>query len=168
VRPGPCRVATMQTFVSLPATIQAFRLEAFQEVLPDGIQKAWGAAGRPDGSEPGGVFVVTAQGQRVYVTPGEWIAAEEKPGHFYPIAHDVFARRWDLPIPTLYQERAAERYFTASEHVAVVALRDRIVALAAEIDARVPDGRNKALALTALEDVQMRGNRGLFAPEHLR
>lgn len=63
---------------------------------------------------------------------------------------------------------AFERFFTASEHEDVVALRDRIVALGAEIDRRVPGGRNKSLALTALEDVQMRGNRGLFAPEHLR
>jgi hypothetical protein len=29
----------------------------------------------------------------------------------------------------------------------------------------VPAGRNKSLALTALEDVQMRANRGIFAPE---
>jgi hypothetical protein len=63
---------------------------------------------------------------------------------------------------------AVERFFTASDHEDVVALRDRIVELGAEIERRVPGGRNKALALTALEDVQMRGNRGLFAPEHLR
>lgn len=36
------------------------------------------------------------------------------------------------------------------------------------VDVVVPPGRNKSLALTALEDVQMRGNRGIFAPEHLR
>lgn len=65
-------------------------------------------------------------------------------------------------------DNAIARFFTASEHQDVVALRDLIVALGAEIDRRVPDGRNKALALTALEDVQMRGNRGLFAPEKLR
>ncbi|UWD83623.1 hypothetical protein NY057_05100 [Curtobacterium flaccumfaciens] len=67
-----------------------------------------------------------------------------------------------------YDAAARERFFTASEQPDVVALRDRIVALGAEIDRRVPGGRNKSLALTALEDVQMRGNRGIFAPEHLR
>jgi hypothetical protein len=65
-------------------------------------------------------------------------------------------------------ERATERFFTASNAIGVVALRDLIVALATEIDMVVPQGRNKSLALTALEDVQMRGNRGIFAPEHLR
>lgn len=69
---------------------------------------------------------------------------------------------------TTAQSNAEDRFFTASEHDDVVALREKIVALAVEIDVRVPPGRNKALALTALEDVQMRGNRGLFAPEHLR
>jgi hypothetical protein len=67
-----------------------------------------------------------------------------------------------------YRDRAIERFFTASEHEDVVALRDRIVDLGTEITRRVPQGRNQALALTALEDVQMRGNRGIFAPEHLR
>jgi hypothetical protein len=65
-------------------------------------------------------------------------------------------------------ELAKQRYFTASERDEVVELRDAIVELAMRIDLLVPPGRNKALALTALEDVQMRGNRGIFAPEHLR
>lgn len=69
----------------------------------------------------------------------------------------------------LNAEATAEtRYFTASEHADVVRLRNKIQALAIDIDLLVPPGRNKALALTALEDVQMRGNRGIFAPEHLR
>lgn len=65
-------------------------------------------------------------------------------------------------------EMATARYFTASEHESVVTLRNHIVSLAAAIEVLVPNGRNKSLALTALEDVQMRSNRGLHAPEHLR
>lgn len=67
-----------------------------------------------------------------------------------------------------HRAAARVRFFTASEHEDVVALRDVIVELGAQIEARVPAGRHKALALTALEDVQMRGNRALFAPEGLR
>jgi hypothetical protein len=158
----------MQTFVSKPSTLRAFRLEAFQEVLPDGVTLPGPVI--PDGAKPGGVWVTTAQGQTVYVSPGEWIAAEDEPGRFYPIAHDVFQRRWEPkePVGTGVLGQATERFFTASEHPDVVALRDHIVALAAQIMVRVPEGRNKSLALTALEDVQMRGNRGLFAPAHLR
>ena len=65
-------------------------------------------------------------------------------------------------------EQAKARFFTASEHPPVVALRTAIVELGALVDEHVPAGRNKSLALTALEDVQMRGNRGIFAPENLR
>lgn len=88
-------------------------------------------------------------------------------GETYFCKPDIFAATYD-PVDETAQARAVERFFTASEHDDVVALRDRIVALGAEIDRRVPAGRNKALALTALEDVQMRGNRGIFAPEYLR
>lgn len=75
-----------------------------------------------------------------------------------------------LPEPTT-EDRARHRFFTAAaaqpptgqQRVDVATLRDLIVDLAVEIEHRVPDGRNKALALTALEDVQMRANRGIFA-----
>jgi hypothetical protein len=67
---------------------------------------------------------------------------------------------------------AEQRFFTAAggnpptdeQKAAVAELRGLIVELGAAIDDRVPDGRNKSLALTALEDVQMRANRGIFAP----
>ena len=38
------------------------------------------------------------------------------------------------------------------------------IQLAAYIDEFVPEGRNKSLALTNLEDTQMRANRGIFNP----
>lgn len=47
-------------------------------------------------------------------------------------------------------------------------LRFLVVALAELIDRAVPDGRNKEIALTSLEDVQMRANRGIFAPDALK
>lgn len=73
-------------------------------------------------------------------------------------------------------ERAEARFFTAAagpapteeQKATVAGLREKIVALAVQIEAEVPSGRNKSLALTALEDVQMRANRGLFAPDALR
>lgn len=65
-------------------------------------------------------------------------------------------------------DTATERFFTASDREEVVDLRGLIVELGTTIDLLVPPGRNKALALTALEDVQMRANRGIFAPEGLR
>jgi len=45
---------------------------------------------------------------------------------------------------------------------AVNMLSEIVVELAAYIDVLVPDGRNKSLALTALEDAHMRANRGIF------
>jgi hypothetical protein len=111
----------------------------------------------------------------MYASPGDWIIRGVQ-GEFYPCKPDIFEATYEQPqlataaAPRLdpHIEAAIERFFTASDHEDVVALRNRIVDLGAEIDRRVPAGRNKALALTALEDVQMRGNRGLFAPEHLR
>lgn len=75
-----------------------------------------------------------------------------------------------LPEPTA-EDRARGRFFTASagapptdeQKATVAALRAAIVDLAVLIEDGVPNGRNKSLALTALEDVQMRANRGIFA-----
>jgi len=44
----------------------------------------------------------------------------------------------------------------------VLAIRTAILELAARIEAFAPQGRNKSLAMTALEDVQMRANRAIF------
>ena len=65
------------------------------------------------------------------------------------------------------------RFFTAAQgnpptdeqRAAVAKLQQAVVQVASHIEAYVPAGRNKSLALTALEDVQMRANRGIFAPE---
>jgi hypothetical protein len=111
------------------------------------------------------IEIATLEGTMT-ASPGDWVIRGVQ-GEFYPCKPDIFAKTYDT-VDVEAEARAAERFFTASEHEDVVALRDRIVALGAEIDRRVPAGRNKSLALTALEDVQMRGNRGLFAPEHLR
>lgn len=68
-------------------------------------------------------------------------------------------------------ENMDERYFTANdgrprseEQAALVAkLKAQIAALADTIQAEVPAGRNRSIALTSLEDVQMRANRAIFA-----
>lgn len=77
-----------------------------------------------------------------------------------------------LPTPTV-EDRVEARFYTASsgkpptdeQKAEVATLRSLVVALAVEIERNVPQGRNKSLALTALEDVQMRANRAIFDPE---
>ena len=52
---------------------------------------------------------------------------------------------------------------TTEQRAAVAQIGEAVIQLASHIEALVPHGRNKSLALTALEDVQMRANRGIFA-----
>lgn len=67
-------------------------------------------------------------------------------------------------------EKSLERFGTAAtgapptdaQRSSVTEIRDRVVELATAIELELPDGRNKALALTALEDVHMRANRAIF------
>lgn len=74
-----------------------------------------------------------------------------------------------------FRDRAEKRFFTATsgpkptpaQKESVAELRELIVTLATAIEEHVPPGRNQSLALTALEDVQMRANRGIFAPSDL-
>jgi hypothetical protein len=40
-------------------------------------------------------YVTTIQGQRVNVEPGEWIVQEPDGIHYYPIADDVFRRKYE-------------------------------------------------------------------------
>lgn len=69
------------------------------------------------------------------------------------------------------RDAAEERFLTAAggqpptneQKNAVAVLREHIVELGAAIEDLTPAGRNKSLALTALEDVQMRANRAIFA-----
>jgi hypothetical protein len=141
-----------------------------------------------------GMLVIRTLEGDMKVSLGDWVIRGVQ-GEFYPCKPDIFEATYDdvtaaevtyldgtavqadhdgVPVlevgPVTEEHRAAAtaRFFTASEHGDVVALRSVIVELGAQIEARVPAGRNKAIALTALEDVQMRGNRGLFAPEGLR
>lgn len=76
----------------------------------------------------------------------------------------------------LYQEQAGARFFTAAngapptneQRASVAVLSQYVSELGAVIMERVPEGRNKSIALTALEDVQMRANRGIFAPDEYK
>lgn len=69
------------------------------------------------------------------------------------------------------RDQAIERFFSAVFGKApdaiqrgnVLALQDLIIELGTQILFVVPEGRNRSLALTALEDVQMRANKGIFA-----
>lgn len=64
----------------------------------------------------------------------------------------------------------AERFPTAAtsqpptdQQKAIVAvLQAKVISLAEHIEGMVPDGRDKSIALTSLEDVLMRVNRGVF------
>ena len=70
-----------------------------------------------------------------------------------------------------FRRKAELRFFTASsgqpptngQKNSVAVLRQYTIELAAAIDEHVPESRNKSIALTALEDVLMRANRGIFA-----
>jgi hypothetical protein len=67
--------------------------------------------------------------------------------------------------PTPLEERfaAGGQPPTDEQRDAVRQIQEAVVSLAAHIGAHVPGGRNKSLAMTALEDVHMRANRGIFA-----
>jgi len=85
----------------------------------------------------------------------------------------IAARRIEATNASLATARA--RFFTArdgrpatEEQIEIVkTLQEHVVGLAATIELLVPPGRNRSLALTALEDVQMRANRGIFAPSDI-
>ena len=68
-------------------------------------------------------------------------------------------------------DRARARFITASggqpptdeQREAVRLIGNLVVELAVAIEELTPRSRNQSLALTALEDVQMRANRAVFA-----
>lgn len=69
------------------------------------------------------------------------------------------------------RDRAIKRFFTPPEreemdessHRNLALLRDRVVELGAFIDLACPDGRDKVLALTNLEDSFIRASRSIFS-----
>lgn len=59
---------------------------------------------------------------------------------------------------------ARERFFTApNARGEVEAIHAAVIGLAVEIEKHAKPGRNKSIALTALEDVQIRAIRSLYA-----
>ncbi|QDH92180.1 hypothetical protein SEA_PHILLYPHILLY_29 [Microbacterium phage PhillyPhilly] len=70
------------------------------------------------------------------------------------------------------EQVVAEQFFTAqtgrsaneSDKALAQAIHEKVVALALLIEIDIPAGRNKSLAKTALEDVQMRAIRAIFSP----
>lgn len=67
-------------------------IEAEQFLPPQQIPK--GVMNVYEGANDPGIYsgeVVTAQGERVFVRPGEWIVSESShPGRYYPIADNIF------------------------------------------------------------------------------
>jgi len=66
------------------------------------------------------------------------------------------------PLETRFTTAATSTQPTDEQLTAVKQLQDATINLAAHIETHVPNGRNKAISLTALEDVLMRANRGIF------
>lgn len=72
-----------------------------------------------------------------------------------------------------YGPTPTERFFTAAtsdpptdeQRQRVKLLQEMTLELGQLIEHIVPDGRNKSLALTHLEDALMRANRAILAPE---
>ena len=83
----------MPWFQTKPRVFQAF------QYLP-GEQRAYPAGVHPPSvqEEAGLAYVVTAHGQRVYLTGGEWIVREPNGDGYYPIKADIFPTVCD-PIP---------------------------------------------------------------------
>lgn len=75
----------MPLFRSKPKVIDA------EQYLPDQqlalVRGVHPANLHPIADQP---YVITAQGQRVFVQPGEWIVDEGDGVHFYPIADAIF------------------------------------------------------------------------------
>ena len=60
-------------------------------------------------------------------------------------------------------KRFGTKTFTDDSKSASIIVRDSIIFAARNIDAQVPDGREKALAFTKLEEALMWSNKGIAA-----
>lgn len=154
-------------FRKKPVEIEAMH---FADVSWSGVISSW--CGGSNVKSPGEIQIPTLEGTMT-AKVGDYVIRGVQ-GEFYPCKSDIFEATYEHVVEVNAEgaaereaatSRATARFFTASNAIGVVALRDLIVALGTEIDLIVPAGRNKSLALTALEDVQMRGNRGIFADE---
>lgn len=78
----------------------------------------------------------------------------------------------DAPKAKTAEQQADEQFFTSqtgrtatdSDKVLMALIGEKVKGLARTIYLDVPAGRNRSLALTALEDVQMRAIRAIFSP----
>jgi len=75
----------MPKFRNKPKTVDAVQFLNSEQALPRGVRRDNG----------GGFFVMTIQGERVPVKPGEWIVDEGDSLHFYPIADEVFQKSYE-------------------------------------------------------------------------
>ncbi len=74
-------------------TIQYFRSNEFEEPLKShpGIRLC------PNTNRD---YVITIHGDKAYLTDGDWIIPEPKPGHYYPCKPDIFAATYEPMEPT--------------------------------------------------------------------
>lgn len=78
----------------------------------------------------------------------------------------------DAPKAKTAEQVVDERFFTSQngrvadegDKILMAHINEKVKDLARTIELDVPAGRNKAVALTALEDVQMRAIRAIFSP----
>lgn len=133
--------------------------------------------GPADGhDEPPRLLITTLEGV-MRADVGDYIIRGVQ-GEFYPCKPDIFAESYEGPAEEVDGvewsrafNAARERFIAAAtgqpptdeQRAAVEGIQDSVVHLAMSIEALVPEGRNKSLALTALEDVHMRANRAIFA-----
>lgn len=70
----------MAKFQKKPAFFEAFQFGGFHATpWPDGVDWESGEA----------CYVVTAHGQRVYLSPGDWVVAEPNGNGYYPIKDSI-------------------------------------------------------------------------------
>lgn len=72
------------------------QIEAIQ-FTGDNYQELWDAFGQVGiiKTSSGELVLRTAQGQKVIVTAGEWVAKDFREGTFYPIDDEVFEKLYD-------------------------------------------------------------------------
>lgn len=110
-------------FVSLPSECEANLFES-TAMSPIGVRT------REDGS----CYVVTAQGQEVNVTVGDWIILENPPGdgtRAYPCKADVFERRWATMLAAHEEQHHRQRFTGAAE---VEGTRESLLQVARMLD----------------------------------
>ena len=104
----------MERYSSKPSTVMAYQLTEYgilvhlldNEPLPGVTVTSHSAhPGRRELIGRSRQHVTTIQGQCVQVEPGEWIVQEADGVHYYPVADDVFRRKYERELDALAKNR---------------------------------------------------------------